>query len=652
MEAVDDPPAIHQAYSKGPISMSDPFITSHIQTLPLFARLSPEQIDRVAAAVQVLRFNPGDLVFQQGQTARGLYKFASGSAVLIQTGPDGHPRQIGAIGPNQYLNEAALLRPLQEAASLRAGEPAIVLLIAREALWDILAGAPDILASLPVAIPVEPRQPDPPPQTRRPLPVQPAPVHPPPGPINPERRRPEREPVALPPETSTGQPAARAFRSQRDDETVLLDVRRHWWAFARKIWLAVALVVVIFIVSAMFKSLGLALALDGLALVLGGLFVLYFYLEWRNDHLIVTDQRVLHIERTLRNLQTSISEVPLGSIQQVSAEQFTADPMSRVFGFGVVRLKTAGDAGNMLFTVVPDPQRVQRVIFEHKDRQRQEGDRSHRDSIRSDIDRVLRGEQPGAPGSGGSTPRPDVVATRWLMGRTSYLNAAGEAVYRKHYLVWLQQTLWPGLVMVAAALMFPAVLIVPGLNDLGLMGVGLSGFLFIIAALWFYWADWDWRNDLYIVGDETIRIIHKRPLWLQNDNDQILLNRIDNVVSDQSGIIQSMFDYGDVRLSLIGGDAGDAKVFRFVPAPQKVQAEITRRRDRLKNKSQDEQEARRRQEIAEYLSVYHETISGGQQPTQPAGTHNFTGQGAPPAQTNPPMPNDSFRPPNIPRKRG
>lgn len=636
--------------------MSDPFITSHIQTLPLFARLSPEQIDRVAAAVQVLRFNPGDLVFQQGQNARGLYKFISGSAILIQTGPDGHPRQIGGIGANQYLNEAALVRPVREAASLRAEEPAIVLLMSREALWDILAGAPDILASLPIAIPVEPRQPEPPPQTRRPLPVQPAPVHPPPGPINPERRRPERDAPPLPPKTSTGQPAEqfpeRAFRSQRDDETVLLDVRRHWWAFARKIWLAVALVVVIFIVSAMFKSLGLALALDGLALVMGGLFIVYFYLEWRNDHLIVTDQRVVHIERTLRTLQTNISEVPLSSIQQVSAEQVTADPLSRVFGFGTVRLKTAGDAGNIVFTVIPNPQRIQRAIFEHQDRQRREGDRGHRDTIRADIDRVLRGEQPGAPAPGESAPRPDVPTTRWLMGRTSYLNAAGEAVYRKHYLVWLQHTLWPGLLLVVALLLFPSTLFVPGLDDLGLIGVGLSGFLFIIAALWFYWADWDWRNDLYIVGDETIRIIHKRPLWLQNDNDQILLNRIDNVVSDQGGLIQSMFDYGNVRLSLIGGDAGDAKVFQFVPSPQKVQAEITRRRDRLKNKTQIDQEARRRQEIAEYLSVYHETISGGQQPTQPAGPQGFNAQDAPPGQTTPPLPNDSFRPPNIPRKRG
>ena len=85
---------------------------------------------------------------------------------------------------------------------------------------------------------------------------------------------------------------------------------------------------------------------------------------------------------------------------------------------------------------------------------------------------------------------------------------------------------------------------------IGTIGLGVS----LSSLLWFYWSDWDWRNDLYIVRDDTIVMIHKRPLWLQNNRDQILLNQIDNVVAESKGFFQQAFSYGDVRISLIGAD--------------------------------------------------------------------------------------------------
>ena len=95
----------------------------------------------------------------------------------------------------------------------------------------------------------------------------------------------------------------------------------------------------------------------------------------------------------------------------------------------------------------------------------------------------------------------------------------------------------------------------------------------------------------------------------------------------------------------MGSDLHDAKVFYAVSRPQDVQAEITRRQMRLKNKEKEEAERRRREEMAEYISVYHESVSGGA---------HAEGYVPPSAQSAPP-PNrpisDRRRPPNIPRQR-
>ena len=64
--------------------------------------------------------------------------------------------------------------------------------------------------------------------------------------------------------------------------------------------------------------------------------------------------------------------------------------------------------------------------------------------------------------------------------------------------------------------------------------------------------DWDWRNDLYIISDDTITLVHKRPFFLQSLRDQILVERIDNVESVTRGIVAALLKYGDVRMSLGG----------------------------------------------------------------------------------------------------
>ena len=128
--------------------MPDRFVLSHIRRLPLFQRLDDEQLGLLSEAFQGARFEPGAVVFRQGEPSQGLYLFVSGRGLLVQTGADGVEQQVGAVGENQYINEAALFKPLVETASLCIVEPSVVLMLSRERLITVVASDPDLAAAL------------------------------------------------------------------------------------------------------------------------------------------------------------------------------------------------------------------------------------------------------------------------------------------------------------------------------------------------------------------------------------------------------------------------------------------------------------------------------------------------------------------------
>lgn len=592
--------------------MPDRFIESHIRQLPLFSRIPDEYLPWIAEAFSVLRFEVGDFVFRQGQPAAGLYMFVSGRGQLIRADDQGNQQVIGMVEPNTYLNEAALVQYIQETASLRVAEPAVVLFVSRKRLKDVLLHY-RVLQEY-VGIRVEPE----------------------------------------------AQAQVEVFRGQRPNEVVLVNTRRHWWALVRWAWLP--LMVGAGLVTAamtLAPAGGVALGMLALAIIVPSLMSLYIFIEWHNDHVIITNQRVIHVERVIHTMQIAISETPLTSILQVNAHYVTADPFSRLFDYGTVELRNAGDAGNMKLTIMPNPEGIQNLIFEKRDEMSKQRERRQRDSLRADLERVLHGDvdmDVGEQQQWVSSDHKPVVgghnmnrggSTLW---KTSFMNHNGEMIYRKHFTVLLRDFTLVLLWFMLTAAYFFAYLSLSMFGGLGAAGVLIGVVMLLIGFISAYWADWDWRNDYYIVGHDTIRLIHRRPLWLQNEEDRVLLASVDNVQSERSGLLQAVLDFGNVRISLIGGDTGDEKVFKYVPSPHRIQQEITRRQSVLLRRAEEEKERRRREEIAEYISVYHEAISGRETDLDPTVSSLFEPRNRPPAPQRH-APPDNVRPPNVPRAR-
>ncbi len=128
--------------------MADHFVVTNARRLPLFARLDAQQMDWVASVTQVLRFEPGEELFKQGEPAQGMMMVISGSGLLVQRGSDGIERPFGKVSAGEFINDNALFNDITTQATLRASESSIVLFLSRQQMRNLLAHHPELRANL------------------------------------------------------------------------------------------------------------------------------------------------------------------------------------------------------------------------------------------------------------------------------------------------------------------------------------------------------------------------------------------------------------------------------------------------------------------------------------------------------------------------
>ena len=156
------------------------------------------------------------------------------------------------------------------------------------------------------------------------------------------------------------------FAEQREDEEILLQTHRHWWSFVRTAWLPLILMLAMWLGAGVLDAQAPSLVLVALSLVLPGLALLYFYFEWRNDSVIVTDQRIIRINRTILAMYRQVTQVGLDSVHEINYELPPYDPFARIFRYGTVIVKTAGAQGNLEMALLPSPARFQSLIMENR----------------------------------------------------------------------------------------------------------------------------------------------------------------------------------------------------------------------------------------------------------------------------------------------
>jgi uncharacterized membrane protein YdbT with pleckstrin-like domain len=366
------------------------------------------------------------------------------------------------------------------------------------------------------------------------------------------------------------------FPGQQEGEEVIIFQRRHWFVLLKWLLLPIFSLIPLSLVAwgviRVLEPSRLAQAVIGLLFASPALsWIAWMVLDWWNDNYIVTDERVLHIERVYF-LYESRNEAHLNRVQDVTVD--IPDIIANLLYYGDVVIETAGTAGRIVFRNIAKPRKVQRLIFEMMNITPEE--------IRERLSWEPR--------------RPRYQRLPEMMVRMFYpIVPTGDEVivWRKHWWILLIQLGRPLMVIIALTLLW---LLVAGVIrgyvvwvD-ALFAIGLAGVL-----IWLVLILVNWYNDLYILTPDHVIDIEKVP-FISEHRREASLSMIQDVSYVQPSFLHKLLDFGNLRLET-AGTAGEF-TFDSVPHPQGVQQQIFERVGAFRRRAQEEEAQKKRGEIA------------------------------------------------------
>ena len=148
-------------------------------------------------------------------------------------------------------------------------------------------------------------------------------------------------------------------RLLNEGETLVLDLKPHWWFFAREIVSGAVLFVLL--VLLWFWSGGTVETVSWwiwAVVALGwAVWLAKDYLDWQFTYFVVTDDRVIYRTGVLAKRGV---EIPLTRVNNINFRQGVVD---RIVGAGTLEVESAGQDGESRFSHVRHPDAVQQEIY-------------------------------------------------------------------------------------------------------------------------------------------------------------------------------------------------------------------------------------------------------------------------------------------------
>jgi GNAT superfamily N-acetyltransferase len=118
-----------------------PRITAAVAELPLFAGLEPEQVARLAGVCSVCTFEPGTVIFHEGEPGADVLLLLSGEAVIRVAGS---ADPVGLVHGGECLGEMALLTAAPHSATATARTHVETAVLRHQDLAELIRLRPDI----------------------------------------------------------------------------------------------------------------------------------------------------------------------------------------------------------------------------------------------------------------------------------------------------------------------------------------------------------------------------------------------------------------------------------------------------------------------------------------------------------------------------
>ncbi len=297
----------------------------------------------------------------------------------------------------------------------------------------------------------------------------------------------------------------------------------------------------------------------------------WHYIDWSNDYSIITNQRVLYQERVIL-IYESRQEAPLDAIL---SNQIITDLWGRWLGFGNVQVKTY--SYTLSLPNLDHPREIVALLDDQLARVKIQASQSEQENKR----RVLEQRREAARKSAGQRMRPQPPAApaqiksgtipNWLSYflRMHIEKEDGTLIYRTHWFILFKKIAIPTLLLILLLVL----VILRLANVLPLISLAtiltLALFLFLVFGLWWLYQYVDWANDLYIITEDQIIDIYKKPLGTEQRRTAMIKNIL-SVEFERIGFIGLIFNFGTVYIRV----GEDEFTFDNVFNPALVQREV------------------------------------------------------------------------------
>ncbi len=120
--------------------------------VPVFSTLVQDDLDRIARFAVPRRFEPGEVVFREGDASDTCYVVHDGRARAIRTHRDGRTLTLATFGPGDIFGELALFEDERRSATVEAIEPTGTVAVLGPDMRRLMSEHAEISARLVIAL--------------------------------------------------------------------------------------------------------------------------------------------------------------------------------------------------------------------------------------------------------------------------------------------------------------------------------------------------------------------------------------------------------------------------------------------------------------------------------------------------------------------
>jgi CRP/FNR family cyclic AMP-dependent transcriptional regulator len=118
-----------------------------LQQIPFFANIEPAKLKLLAFTSERVSFDPGQMLFRQGDMGDAAYIIIDGEAeVLVET--TGGLAVVATLGKNAFVGEIAILCDVPRTATVRAKERLVTLRISKDLFMRLVTEFPQMAIAI------------------------------------------------------------------------------------------------------------------------------------------------------------------------------------------------------------------------------------------------------------------------------------------------------------------------------------------------------------------------------------------------------------------------------------------------------------------------------------------------------------------------